>query len=246
MTKIHFLKLSPLAMIFTLVASCVSNSTFNKLKGEQDKTQQELSATKGQKTELEQKLGKTTAERVELQQALEEMKLRKKETEKRIQEYQSLTRKFQRLVDSGKLSVKTIKGRMVVALQTDILFPSGSAKLSPEGITAIKEVTPLLVSIKDRSFQIEGHTDNVPIKSALFASNWELAAARASNVVKSMIEFGMPANRISAASFSETMPIAENDSPENKAKNRRIEIVVVPDLSGLPGYEELNKLGAEN
>lgn len=237
--------LSPLAFLF-LTSACVSSSKFNQLQSEQEKTKQELSATRTQKSDLEKQLGQSTAQRSELQQALEELKARKKETEKRIQEYQNLTRKFQKLVDAGKLSVKTIKGRMVVALQTDILFPSGSAKLSPEGLAAIKEVTPLLVSIKDRSFQIEGHTDNVPIKSGVFASNWELAAARATNVVKSMIEYSMPAERISAASFSDTQPVAENDSPENKARNRRIEIVVVPDLSGLPGYEELNKMGAEN
>ena len=224
---------------------CVSNSKFNKLKSEQMKTQAELNTTRENKVNLENRLGKETAQRTELQQALDELQIRRKETEKRIQEYQALTRKFQRLVDAGKLKVKTFQGRMVVALQTDILFPSGSTELSKSGLDAIREVTPLLVGIKDRTFQIEGHTDNVPFKSTKDYTNWELAAARATNVVKSMIKFGMPENRISAASFADTKPVAVNDTPENKALNRRIDIVVVPDLSGLPGYEELNKMGAE-
>ena len=228
-----------------LLASCVSNTKYKTLESERLKTEEELKATRTLKANLEKELGLSTQQKAELQAALENMKARKAEAEKRIQEYQSLTKKFQRLVDAGKLSVKTINGRMVVALQTDVLFPSGSAKLSKAGIAALKEITPLLTSIQDRNFQIEGHTDDVPIHTEEFDSNWELASARATNVVKTMILFAMPANRISAASFAETKPIVANDSPDHKKLNRRIEIVVVPDLSGLPGYNELNKLGAD-
>ena len=82
---------------------------------------------------------------------------------------------------------------------------------------------------------------NVAIATGIFPSNWELASARAVNVVKTMIENGMPAERVSAASFAETSPARPNTTAEGKAANRRIAIVVVPDLSSLPGYEELQK-----
>jgi chemotaxis protein MotB len=139
--------------------------------------------------------------------------------------------------------VKIIDGRMVVALASDVLFTSGSAKLSEAGKTAIGEVSKLLADIPGRKFQVEGHTDNVPMKSAQYPTNWELAAARALSVVKTMVDAGMPVDRISAASFGENKPAKPNDSPEGKAANRRIEIVVVPDLSTLPGFDELKKVG---
>src|SRR5581483_6441427 len=122
--------------------------------------------------------------------------------------------------DAGKLKVKIVDGRMVVVLATDILFASGSASLSKDGKAAITEVAQVLASIPNRNFQVEGHTDNVPIATAQFPSNWELAAFRATNVVKTMIEAGMPKERISAASYSDTKPIGVNDMPEGKALNR--------------------------
>ena len=134
---------------------------------------------------------------------------------------------------------------MVVSLGSDVLFPSGSAKLSAQGILTIKDVTAQLASIPNKSYQVEGHTDDVPISTAMFPSNWELASARALSVVKTMVEAGMPRERVSAASFGQFHPVADNKTPEGKSANRRIEIVIVPDLSSLPGYEELQKLSNE-
>jgi len=152
-----------------------------------------------------------------------------------------LLRKFKKLIDAGKLKVKIVDGRMVVELATDVLFDSGSAKLSDAGKAAIVEVSQVLATIGERSFQVEGHTDNVPIATAQYPSNWELAAGRALTVMKTMIESGMPAARISAASYGDQRPVKSNDTAEGKAANRRIEIVLVPDLSGLPGFDELIK-----
>lgn len=178
----------------------------------------------------------------EMQKALDELNERKAAAEARVNEYKNLLAKFKSLIDAGKLKVKIVDGRMVVELATDVLFSSGSAALSDAGKGAIVEVSQVLATIADRAFQVEGHTDNVPIKTAQFPSNWELAAARSLTVVKTMIEAGMPANRVSSAAFSEYRPVAGNDSPEGKSANRRIEIVVVPDLSTLPGFDELEKL----
>ena len=91
---------------------------------------------------------------------------------------------------------------------------------------------------------MEGHTDNVPIRTEQFPSNWELASARALTVLKTMVDAGLPAARVSAASFGDSKPTAGNDTTDGKALNRRIEIVVVPDLSSLPGFDELQKVGS--
>lgn len=180
----------------------------------------------------------------QMQQALAELDARKRAAEARVQEFRDLLARFKPLMDTGKLTVKIVDGRMVVVLATDVLFASGQAKLSAEGQQAIQEVGALLASLGDKRFQVEGHTDSVPIKSKLFPSNWELAAARALTVVKTMIEVGMSPERISGASFGEYKPTATNETAEGKTLNRRIEIVLVPDLSTLPGFEELNQVQA--
>ncbi|MBC7466906.1 MAG: OmpA family protein [Bdellovibrio sp.] len=241
-----------------LASGCVSSSKYKNLEAEHETQKVELATTQAKVSELKGRLGIANTEKSQLQgektqlqgsvnemkTALEQARKRRQETEKRLAEFKELTSKFSKLVNSGKLSVKMVQGRMTVALSTDILFSSGSAKLSTEGAAAIKEVNELLKSLEGRKFQIEGHSDNIPMKSAQFPSNWELASARAITVLKTMVDAGMPANQISGATYGDTQPIADNATPEGKKLNRRIAIVIVPDLSGLPGNEEIEKMVA--
>ena len=176
--------------------------------------------------------------------ALAGLRAREAQAAARIAQFQELTDKFRSLVDAWKLKVSMIRGRMVVQMQTDVLFGSGSARLSSEGRTAIEEVSGLLASLADRRYQIEGHTDNVPIRTTAFPSNWELAAARAISVVSVMVDNGMAPERVSAVSYGDTTPIEDNDAKKGRAQNRRIEIVVVPDLSQLPGFDELEQMSS--
>jgi chemotaxis protein MotB len=178
----------------------------------------------------------------QMTQALQDLEKRKAQAEARLAEFRSLLARFKSLIDAGKLSVRIIDGRMVVVLATDILFASGSAGLSKEGKAAIVEVAQVLASIPKRNFQVDGHTDAVPIATAQFPSNWELASARAVTVVKTMVEAGMPKERLSAASYADGRPVGSNETAEGKASNRRIEISIVPDLSSLPGFEELQRV----
>lgn len=256
--------------LFLLLGGCVTQGTYDKLKSEHDQSvatlksrQADLDQTRAalkqeearakelaaKMAELEAALGTTQAalgdtqkDKSALESALADLRKRKAEAESRIAEFKSLLEKFKSLIDAGKLKVSIREGRMVVELATDILFPSGSATLSKDGRAAIAEVAGLLSSMPDRKFQIEGHTDNVPTKGPAYKSNWELASARALTVLKAMVDAGMPQERISAASFGDTKPARPNDTPENKAANRRIEIVVVPDLSSLPGFDELQRV----
>ena len=200
------------------------------------------------KKELEQKLAATSQDQgqlkanlEEMKKAMAEMKARQVEEQKRLKEFTDLTNRFKKLTDAGKLSVKVVDGKMVVNLGSDLLFNPGSAKLSAAGIQAIKDVTAQLSTIPDRHFQVEGHTDSEPIFTDIFPSNWELAAARALAVAKTMMENGMPADRISAASYADTHPVMPNKTVPGRKANRRVTIVVVPDLSSLPGYDELEK-----
>lgn len=240
------------AGVFAL-SGCVSSSKHKaevgQLNSEIEKEKAANADLSKQRVQLEEKLIATTKDRGQLKsslddmkKAMEEMRKRQAEERKRLQEFQDLTARFKKLTDAGTLSVRIVDGKMVVSLGSDVLFASGSAKLSAAGQDAIKEVSAQLAAIPNKRYQVEGHTDNVPIATAIFPSNWELASARALNVTRAMIDAGMPANRVSAASFGDTQPVQANDTPAGKAANRRIAIVVVPDLSSLPGYDELNKM----
>lgn len=178
-----------------------------------------------------------------MKQALAELEERKKQAEARVQQFKDLVSRFQSLIDAGTLDVRIIDGRMVVVLATDILFASGSADLSAGGKDALTKVGQILATMPDKRFQVEGHTDNVPIATARFPNNWFLAAARAIGVTEHLVSAGMQPAQLSAASYGDTRPVAANEDKDARSANRRIEIVIVPDLSDLPGYDELTRIG---
>ena len=219
------------------------------LRGQVADLEQQLAVAETRASDAEQQLAEVLKDKSNLaasiedmQRALAELQRKQAQAEARAAEYRNVLAKFKSLIDNGKLKAKIVDGRMVLELQTDILFASGSAELSTEGAATIREVGALLGTIPDRKFQVEGHTDNVPIKTKTYPSNWELASARAINVVKEMVVAGMPGKRISAASFADTRPTSSNQTDEGRAQNRRIEIVIQPDLSDLPGAEQIEKM----
>jgi len=125
----------------------------------------------------------------------------------------------------GILATATPEG-VVVTLENTILFDTGKARIKPSGIPKLEAVRLLLLSVPNR-VRIEGHTDNVPIHTPRFPSNWELSTARAVNVLKYFLSRGeLAPERFSAVGYGDTKPIATNDSPEGRARNRRVEIVL--------------------
>jgi chemotaxis protein MotB len=112
-----------------------------------------------------------------------------------------------------------------------ILFDSGKADVKKEGVEALAKVADVLKNTTDQDIIVAGYTDNVPIKGNLakiYPTNWELSAARAISVVKILAADGVDPNLMSAAGFGEYHPVADNDTPEGKAKNRRMEIILMP------------------
>jgi chemotaxis protein MotB len=109
-----------------------------------------------------------------------------------------------------------------------------------EGQKALTKVAQVLNGVSDRAFLVAGHTDNVPIKTARYPSNWELSTERAVNVVQLLIKKGgMSPKVLSAAGYSEHDPVVPNTDEKNRAQNRRIEIVLQPNLSDLPSLDDL-------
>src|SRR4029079_9830515 len=180
----------------------------------------------------------------ELEQAkkrMEELKKAQAQAEARAAQFRKLVTQFKTLTDAGKLKVEIRENRMIIALGDKILFDPGKTDLKPEGKDALKQVSEVLKDLQNRNFQVAGHTDNAPMKSAKFRSNWDLSTARAVEVVNFMIASGLDGKRLSAAGYADMSPVAANDTAENKARNRRIEITLVPNLDDLPPIDDALK-----
>jgi chemotaxis protein MotB len=144
--------------------------------------------------------------------------------------YENVIARFRSLMDGGQLSVAIERGRLVILLPQDVLFESGSATLGQEGRRVIAEVARVLAGFPDRQFQVEGHTDNVPIATERFPSNWELSSARALAVVRLLTQNGVVPGNVSGAAYGEFQPVAPNEDRDARRRNRRIEIVMLPNL----------------
>jgi chemotaxis protein MotB len=169
----------------------------------------------------------------------EELRRREQAAKSRLDSYQELIKELKPLIERKILHVEVVDGRASINMTSDVLFSPGSADLSEEGKKTVSQIARILGKRSDRDFQVQGHTDSDPITTVAFPSNWHLGAARAINVTRSMINAGMPKGRISAATFGPTKPVGKNDSAIGKAHNRRIEIVLLPDLTDLPGYKDM-------
>jgi chemotaxis protein MotB len=195
---------------------------------------------------LGQDMSKLSTDMETARKRMAEMQKAKEQAEKRAQQFRDMVAKFQSMIAAGKLQVEFRDGLMLVKLPDNILFDPGRTDIKPAGKDAIAQVTQILSGIEGRKFQVAGHTDNVPIKSHKFKSNWELSTARAVEVAKLMITDGMDPKRLSAAGYAEQRPVADNASEDGRRSNRRIEIVVQPNIEELPSMEELNKPAAED
>jgi len=199
-----------------------------------------------QMTEQLRKMGMNVADQKrnmdEMNKLVEELKAKERQAQQRLATFRGMLERFNNMIASGKLRVRIVRGRMVVELSENILFDSGRADLKPEGQQALTEVAGVLASIPDRDFQIAGHTDNIPIKSARFPSNWHLSTSRALTVTTYLADHGVPSGRMSAAGYADTQPAAANDTPEGRQQNRRIEIVLMPNLDELPDLSQLKDM----
>ena len=144
--------------------------------------------------------------------------------------YEGLVGDLEEEVTKGQVRISQLRDGLQVGVAQEILFPSGSAGLSPAGIEVLRTVATRLAD-STYTIAVEGHTDNVPISGALkgrYPSNWELAGARAASVVRLFADRGVDGARLTAVSHGSTRPVADNASPEGRALNRRIEIFLRP------------------
>ena len=203
-----------LALLALGLVACVSSGKYERLASERDALRRQVADLESDKQGLASQLGEHRGE-------LSEMK----------GTYDGLLAELQHEVAAGQVQIQRLRDGIRLNLSQDILFPTGSAQLDEQGRDVLTRVAEQLAKAR-HEVEVEGHTDNVPIRGALaqvYPSNWELAGARAGSVVRLLEEKGVDRDRLAAVSFGEMHPVASNDDAEGRAKNRRIEIKLRPE-----------------
>lgn len=207
------------------------------LKQDNTNLQEILQAKSGtlskQIVELREQLAQLKGENETLQSKALALEVQRKEEvlEMKIT-YEDLLQDMKSEIEKGKITITQLKGKLKVNMVDEILFDSGKAAIKPQGVEVLQRVGKILLNVKDQAISIEGHTDNVPIGPDLkkiYPTNWELSAARAMTVARYLHEkIGVDPSLLSATGYGEHQPIASNETEEGRAKNRRIEIVLIP------------------
>ena len=219
-----------------------------KLTNGSASAQEEIAKLQRQASELEADAARIAKEREQLRQeqsqlaaTLERERLAKEEEIARLTRTQeALSKSLQDEISKGNITIQQVRDRLTINMVDRVLFDSGQAQVKPAGMKVLKQVGDVLNQISDKQIRIEGHTDNVPISTKLqdrFKTNWELSTARATTVVRYLIDQGgVDRQYLSAVGYADTHPLASNDSEEGRSSNRRIEIVLYPrDLKEIAG-----------
>jgi len=211
-----------------VLSACVSQAQHDtalkdieRLEGERKQCEDELSRLQSQ---LGSELSATKEE-------LDELRKQRAEVE---QQFADLTSKLQTLIDAGDLQVYMRRGLIMIGLPSQILFPSGKAELSDRGQKALARIAGILAEMPDRRLEVAGHTDNEPIGAKLeWKDNWQLSTERALTVTRFLVDKGVKPENLAAAGHGEFDPVSDNKSANGRRRNRRIELILVPDLTSL-------------
>jgi chemotaxis protein MotB len=201
------------------------------LSAERDQLLEEIEDRRVAEQKLEKQVAELGRTRENLEKSLKnrevELKARSSEVKELRETYDGLVTELQSEVQAGRVEVERLREGLRVNLAQEIVFPPGSAQLGAEGRKVVRGVAERL---RDAPYRVEvqGHTDDQRTRGGAFPTNWELAAARAAAVVRVLEDEGIDPGRLSVVSYGEHQPIAANDSPDNRARNRRIELRLVP------------------
>ncbi len=195
--------------------------------------QKKIEAMRQQLDDMQQTNDSLLATIQDLNRALEKEKIAREARLAKVKNtYDQLVGALEQEIKRGELTISNLEGQLSVNLLNKILFDSGETSVKPEGKKVLKSLGDVLNKFPDKALQIEGHTDNVQISSKLkekYPTNWELSTARATSVVHFLQDaVGLPGDRLVASGYSQYRPVADNGTPEGRAQNRRIQILLVP------------------
>lgn len=205
------------------------------------KLAKDLATREGELGTLDQSLRKSKADNDRLAADLTTREAKLKELtqaladkDKAVNDLKARVSKALLSFNSSELQVKLKDGKVYVSLSEQLLFKSGSTKVDPKGQEALKKLATVLQEQKDVNVVVEGHTDNVPMRATGgIQDNWDLSALRATDIARLLATSGVEPSRITASGRSQYVPVAANDSPQNKALNRRTDIILTPKLDEL-------------
>jgi chemotaxis protein MotB len=251
------LSLLPVLLLVAPTVACVTSGTHDAVTAERDGLKSENARLDRRVRQLEMSKGSLESERLNLIDGMEDLREKRGELERDLkrlrraeaelseslakreaelavtsQELSKLTGTYDGLVEdleeevaSGQIEIEQLREGLRLNLSQSILFPSGSASLNRQGQVVLTTVAARLKELPN-DIEVQGHTDNVALNGP--RTNWELAAERSAQVVRLFANSGIDPRRLKVVSFGENAPIAANDTPEGRAKNRRIEIRLAP------------------
>lgn len=218
------------------------NATYKNLLTNSGKLNKDLAQQQTQLLAIQANLDKTRHENDSLSVSLAEREKKVKELEQVLANKEKAVQDLKNKISNALLNFKendiTVKvknGKVYVSLAEQLLFQSGSIEVDAKGVTALQQLAKALKDQKDINIMVEGHTDNVPIskKSQYMNDNWDLSVMRATSITKILTKGGVAPKQITASGRGEFSPLAPNDTPQNKQKNRRTEIIITPNLDEL-------------
>ncbi|OON70058.1 flagellar motor protein MotB [Hymenobacter sp. CRA2] len=218
----------------------------SSLEQEKARTEEELrgrlAARSQQVNRLNQNLSGAEAQNTQLSADLKDREQRLAELQRKLVEKDQAVQALRKRVadallgfNAQDLQVNMKNGKVYVSLSEQLLFKSGSTKVDPRGQEALRKLATALKGNQDVNVLVEGHTDNVPIVkgTAGMRDNWDLSVLRATEITRLLTEAGMAPGQVTPSGRSQYVPVAQNDSPQNKALNRRTEIILTPKLDEL-------------
>lgn len=230
-------KLKSLNMEYDQLNSFYKNSLSNSGKLNRDVAQQ-----KEQLLAIQDNLEKTRKLNDSLSTGLAEREKKVRELEKVLSDKDKAVTDLKNRISSAllnfkenDLTVKVKNGKVYVSLAEQLLFGSGSIEVDPKGVAALQQLAKAIKDQRELQIMVEGHTDNVPVSklSTYMQDNWDLSVMRATVITKILVKAGVSTHQLVAAGKGEFSPLSPNDTPQNKQKNRRTEIIITPNLDEL-------------
>jgi len=237
MIKHHYVGVAVITV--ALVGSgCVSTGKFKDMEAQKNaeitSLQQQNHALQGEKEALEQRQVELQRDFDQLEQQAGSLAVEKamvsSDSARQKAQYEALLRQLSKEAAKGQIQIRQYQNMLTVDLAEQIFFDSGRATLKKSGKEVLKKVGEALKGYDDKLIWVVGHTDNVPVAKSLqgtFPTNWELSVARATNVVRFLQETGVPPEQMVASGRGQYDPVAPNDTPEDRQKNRRIAIILI-------------------
>lgn len=202
------------------LSNLITTASADKVRADACMTAFDGSSKKGK--ELESQLDASKEE-------LTTLRAQRAEAEKRLKAIEEFQQQFSKMIGAGQLKLSARRGSLVLSLPSEVLFASGRAEVSEQGTLAVLEIGITLKKLKDRRFLVLGHTDDVPLKGSQYKDNWELSTARALNVTRTLVKAGMNPENLIPAGAGPHDPLSKE-----RARNRRIEIALLPAIDELP------------